>query len=143
MSFEIVVETESLEVAASGNVVGIVYALIDGEPFPDERWWDFPCLVLGGWLDLLGKPDERTVTLRFMDGPAKIECERTAGPSARHLVLMPIIDRSPPVLFGRSEVDEALVAAALRRAALATIRACRERELPDQGLPQALRGAAR
>jgi hypothetical protein len=95
MSLSIVVDRESLELAPSGNVVGNVYALFDNTAFPDAGWWRFPCLVVGAWWRRLQQLEEGVASLRFMDGPASIQCERAAG-FAGDLIEEPVRPGSSP-----------------------------------------------
>lgn len=53
MTFEIVADLDSLEKSAHGPALGRIYILSEGQVFPDDRWWDFPCVVLGWWLRAL------------------------------------------------------------------------------------------
>lgn len=48
MTFEVVVDHSSLEAAMSQTIAGRVHVVIDGRAFPEEGWWDFPCVILTG-----------------------------------------------------------------------------------------------
>jgi hypothetical protein len=126
--FEIVVDVDSLKASPrTGNVDGIVYVRINGDDFPDDRWWDFPCIVLDWWRQVLSTEIAPGAELRFMDGPAAIQLEV----DGRDLLLTPALNDRPrstpvrtPAAEVRAEVDRAIAALA---------EACRRRSLPVQG----------
>jgi len=73
------------------------YILLDGIPFPDESWSDFPLTVLQWWADTLrgqwGTKKKSTFRLSFMDGPVYLECLQNGA----ELSIRGIINRHHPV----------------------------------------------
>jgi hypothetical protein len=64
------VSSDSLHKGA--NVTGEIWLEVAGFDFPDERWSDFPVIILGWWLDALFKVwsgKEKQGECLFMDGP--------------------------------------------------------------------------
>jgi len=76
---EIVVDTSALQRSSSGSITGALFVRMDGIPFPDDGWSDFPVVVLGWWVDavhrLLGGLSEEE-ELDFMDGPQSLVLKR-------------------------------------------------------------------
>jgi hypothetical protein len=69
---EIIIDSATLELSASGAVVGKVWLSVDGDEFPEAQWYDLPAAVLQAWLhgfDQLVSSGEGTVKLQFLDGP--------------------------------------------------------------------------
>jgi len=63
---------ESFERTPRGPITGEIWFVLEGQPFPEERWSDFPVVVLEWWLEAefdLWKGARRSGVLRFMDGP--------------------------------------------------------------------------
>lgn len=68
----ITVDASKLQQGSRGKITGQLHATIDGEPFPEAQWNDFPVVVLTWWLDAISqllKEEVRSADLRFMDGP--------------------------------------------------------------------------
>ena len=81
-SFTVAVNSQSLSRSARGQITGIVYAEIDGMPFPERQWSDSVVAVLSSWLESLnglvtGASD--SASLRFMDGPFRLDVKRGAN----------------------------------------------------------------
>ncbi|WP_434387716.1 hypothetical protein [Melittangium boletus] len=73
------VDTDSLARTASGSLTGVLFLRGDGGAFPDERWSDFPVVVLTWWLEALdGLRAGRapSASCRFMEGPFRVELTR-------------------------------------------------------------------
>lgn len=63
-----------------GAITGRIWFVLDGEPFPDATWSDFPVVLLGWWIDEIHTLEARSATqveLCFMDGPFAVVA--TAG----------------------------------------------------------------
>lgn len=64
----------------SGKITGEIFFHHDGICFPEEKWSDFPEIILNWWADeILALLDERSdkAILRFMDGPYYMKIKRT------------------------------------------------------------------
>lgn len=62
-------------VKTSKNIVSTFYVEVNGLPFPDKEWTDFPLAVLRMWCKNL-ESNEDEFKLYFMDGPFLIDCYR-------------------------------------------------------------------
>lgn len=75
MTFSIFVDLSSdrfhQEVAKGGNLLVKMHIRYDQSAFPSEDWFDFPVIVLGWWLEDLGRlrRARKPVISTFMDGP--------------------------------------------------------------------------
>jgi hypothetical protein len=81
------VGTTTITRSGSGVVTGVVFLDLGSKQFPGPGWNDFVVVVLGWWLEatlqVLRGPSTKA-TLRFMDGPYRVEIERI-GPVECHL----------------------------------------------------------
>ncbi len=132
MRFEIAVDDGSLELASTGgNVAGQVHVVLDGEPFPDPAWWDFPCVVLGWWVKAAEDGRQAAFDLRFMDGPVLVRCVVDAD----NLVMTPIVESGGHgEALATTNVLATAVRAEIYRAARQLAAACQRKSLPAQGL---------
>ena len=75
-SFVLLVRKESLTISEHGSIWGEIRCRFSGDQhFPEARWTDFVVVVLGWWLEsivTLVDGRERNATIRFMDGPFKV-----------------------------------------------------------------------
>lgn len=81
-SFTVAIDPQSLSRTARGQIAGIVYAEIEGGPFPERQWSDSVVVVLSSWIESLnglitGASD--STSLRFMDGPFRLDLKRVAN----------------------------------------------------------------
>jgi len=70
--FVVKVESESLKRSPKGTIAGIICCQRGEHSFPQRQWYDLPMAVLSWWLQTtvsLVDGTERTVEVRFMDGP--------------------------------------------------------------------------
>jgi len=116
------------------SVTGEIWMEVDGVPFPEERWSDFPVVILSWWLGNVAELDAEvaeSVCLEFMDGPYSVVLSRVPG--VPDIVDVRCVDRSQP---DRSEAETrvSLLEAqeAIRRAADAVIASCRRRRWNGQ-----------
>jgi hypothetical protein len=75
------VKLATLYRSSSGSITGEIYFSVDGAAFPEEKWSDFPVVILGWWLEALGalRAGERRVELDFMDGPYTLRVSSDSG----------------------------------------------------------------
>ena len=78
--FTIAVDPTSLTRSQRGQVAGVIYAEIDGVPFPERQWSDSVVVVLLLWIEALnelaaGSRDH--LILPFMDAPLHLGLTRT------------------------------------------------------------------
>ena len=82
----VVVVPQSFDRSQGGAITGPIWfehAARD-EPratFPEQRWVDFPVVILGWWLEELGafaRAEQSEATCRFMDGPFECRVRRAA-----------------------------------------------------------------
>lgn len=68
--FSLNIELEKLRLTGSSNVVGPIYFRFGDVAFPEEGWSDFPLVIIGWWMNDLGRmwQKAREVNLVFMDG---------------------------------------------------------------------------
>lgn len=82
---ELKIHLRELELTKSGTVEGMIYVQLGDVRFPDGEWYDLPASVLDMWVDAastdLGSERYRKCTLPFMDGPCRIQLERTKAGS--------------------------------------------------------------
>jgi hypothetical protein len=126
--FKIVVEEGSLNASSASDLVGgILYVKLDGEVFPDDRWWDFPLIVLDWWQQAMSAEISGGAELEFMDGDAAIELEADGS----SLLLTPRLNGrrwTAPVRVANSAVS-----AEIDRAIGVLVDACQRRSLPTPG----------
>ena len=75
---KVVVEQETLRQGSSGTVHGATYWVMEGQPFPDDSWDDFPVVILGWWLEAatrMARGFSSYEKLIFMDGSPFIELQ--------------------------------------------------------------------
>jgi hypothetical protein len=81
---DIVVDTASLHRYESGSIIGRVFLRGATGSFPEERWSDFPVVVLSWWIDGLRELVSRQSNSfqgLFMDGPFSFVVESGANGS--------------------------------------------------------------
>jgi hypothetical protein len=81
---EIVTDTASLHRSDMGSITGAIFLRGPTEDFPEDRWSDFPVVILCWWIDGLtdvvaGK--ERSFEGLFMDGPYSFVVQHGIGTS--------------------------------------------------------------
>ena len=124
--FAIIVETQSLNRSTHGQIAGIVYAMVDGIPFPERGWSDSVVVVLSFWLEALnslvtGVSD--SASLRFLDGPFRIDMKRSA--SGVHLIA--VDSRRQDVGVSELDIDLEGIRTQTVRAASQVLCACSEK----------------
>ncbi len=70
-------DPETLRRSSRGAITGLLSLAFDAILFPAARWSDFVVVVIGWWIDAL-RSNDRTVRLRFMDGPYYLRVSREA-----------------------------------------------------------------
>jgi hypothetical protein len=139
---DVVADTSSLSRSRMGGITGVVYLRGPAGGFPDDRWSDFPVVILSWWIEGLtavAAGRERSFEGMFMDGPLAFVVHRGAGTSGR-------------IAWGKRGEEVAIgivdIVALLRSAVTAgrlVAAACRERDWrsPDvENLEQAIAGSA-
>ncbi len=127
LTFAVRTDAATLRRSAKGSITGTLFVEVGGQAFPESGWSDFPVVVLGWWLRavLALQKTNAPASCMFMDGP--FECElMAAGPGSWALRLLESrADAVRVVRDGRVGSETVLVA--LRVAADAVIRSCKER----------------
>lgn len=125
-SFAVLVDVESLNRSAHGQVSGIVYVEIDGIPFPERQWSDSIIVVLASWLEALNNLatgiSPRT-SLRFMDGPFRIDVQ--GGGDCVHVSA--VDGRRGETLVNETDEDLAAMRTATRMAAAQVLQGCSQK----------------
>lgn len=113
------------------RVVGTIAWQLGDEVFPEEKWSDFPGVVLAWWMTALaGAPREGT-KLRFMDGALWLEI----GPMREGRVRVRGLEdrlRNPLVLTDSYEVELEHLRSLVLRAASQVLRFSREQGIHDR-----------
>jgi len=83
---EVVANPSSLNRTGSGLITGQVFLQTTAGAFPEDRWSDFPVVILAWWIE--GLTDvvsgrERSFQGLFMDGPFAFVVQRETGVSGR------------------------------------------------------------
>ena len=107
----------------STNVTGEVWLYVNERAFPEERWSDFPVIILGWWLQTFShhRPSS-PARMTFMDGPYDWTL-KSQGVTASITA-----NRDDVELFAASGVPILAVRGALVGAAELTAAACRANE---------------
>lgn len=135
MTFAVVVDYETLEASANGTIMGQLHVVADGVPFPDRVWWDFPCVVLGWWVEALWD-GQNSFELRFMDGPAEIDVAVLDNDVAA--LTAKIESATSANVIWTAAVPLGDLRAEVRRVAGSLVRECELRGLPTDGLERRL-----
>jgi hypothetical protein len=83
---DVVAIASTLRRSPKGSVTGQVFLRGPAGDFPEERWSDFPVVILGWWIEGLVRVvegQERSFQGMFMDGPFAFVVHRGAGESGR------------------------------------------------------------
>ena len=83
---EVVVNTNTFSRGTSGNVIGEIFLRGCQGEFPENRWSDFPVIILAWWIDglktvIMGRTD--LYVGMFMEGPFAFVIERSSGVTGR------------------------------------------------------------
>ena len=81
---EVVVNTSSLNRTGMGSITGQVFLQSKAGTFPEDRWSDFPVVILAWWIEGLSAlvdGRERSFQGLFMDGPFAFIVQGGAGVS--------------------------------------------------------------
>lgn len=118
----IIIDTGSLARSPSGAITGTIYLQSGDLAFPEVTWNDFPAVLLGWWLDALGRliAGERSQSLRFMDGPYRVDLSL----SEQQVVTVRFILEAEEQVLGETHVDAASLLGSASRAARDLITAC-------------------
>lgn len=135
MTLELVVDHEALEVSSHGTVIGRIHLVAGGEPFPDPAWWDFPCVVLGWWVEAL-QGHRESFELRFMDGPAVIDV--TVDDNDVATLTAKLESTASARVCWTAAVSLGELRSEVHRAAKSLVRTCESRRLPTDGLERLL-----
>ena len=125
-SFNVGVNTESLSRSGRGQISGIVYAEIGGIPFPERQWSDLIVVVLSFWLESLGTlaaGSSRSTSLRFMDGPFRLDVHQ----NGERVHLSAIDSRQGDTLVHEMDAELKALYTATEAAAVQVLRACSEK----------------
>jgi hypothetical protein len=83
---DVVADVSSLSRTPRGSITGQIFLRGPTGDFPEERWSDFPVVILGWWIAGLTRVlagQERSFQGMFMDGPYAFVVHRGVGDSAR------------------------------------------------------------
>jgi hypothetical protein len=83
---DVVVDTSSLRRSGMGSITGVVFLQGPAGAFPDDRWSDFPVVILSWWIEGLtavAAGREMLFQGMFMDGPLAFVVQRGTGTSGR------------------------------------------------------------
>jgi hypothetical protein len=83
---DVVADTASLSRSRMGSITGVVFLRGPAGGFPDDRWSDFPVVILSWWIEGLTAVAVGTASSfqgLFMDGPLAFVVHRGSGTSAR------------------------------------------------------------
>jgi len=104
---EVVVKTQTLVRSASGSITGEIFLRSSNEAFPDDRWSDFPVVILAWWIEGLNGlvvEKEKLYVGSFMDGPYAFVVEVGMGVAAQ----IAWGERSAEVAVGNINVKDLL-----------------------------------
>jgi hypothetical protein len=82
----VVVDPSSLKRSQGGNISGCIFLCGPSGAFPDDRWSDFPVVILGWWIDGLSQVVNGQLSFfrgLFMEAPVAFVVHRGVGHSAR------------------------------------------------------------
>jgi hypothetical protein len=125
-SFRVVVDTQSLSRSSRGQVSGVVYTEISAMPFPERKWSDSVVILLASWLESLASAAtvaNSHVSLRFMDGPFRIEVERGGD----YALIRAIDSRRGDAVVSEARTDFGTIRDAIALAAAQVLRACSDK----------------
>jgi len=83
---DVVADVSSLSRSPRGSITGQIFLRGLAGDFPEERWSDFPVVILGWWIEGLTRVlagQERSFQGMFMDGPYAFVVHRESGDSGR------------------------------------------------------------
>jgi hypothetical protein len=83
---DVVADTSTLSRSGMGSITGVVFLRGPAGGFPDDRWSDFPVVILSWWIEgltALAAGRERSFEGMFMDGPSAFVVQRGAGTTGR------------------------------------------------------------
>jgi hypothetical protein len=116
---EVHVRTESLAQSSSGMITGEIFLGDNATFFPEERWNDFPVVILGWWLEVLATVSAGVaVECRFMDGPFLFRVSPLPGQMCC-IEFLGSQSASPPAQAQLPQLQSSV-----RSAALAVLAAC-------------------
>lgn len=78
--FVLRVDPAGFSSTGGARIHGPIWCESDAVAFPGPNWHDFPVVVLRSWLEaavLLADGGGRSATIRFMDGPYKVQLFKT------------------------------------------------------------------
>ena len=67
VDIRVVIDPATFDLSDHGSILGVIYLAGESWRFPDDRWSDFPVVILRWWLLELASEDR--AELLFMDGP--------------------------------------------------------------------------
>lgn len=114
------------------RVIGTIAWRLGEELFPDERWYDFPGVILAWWITALSESSRSGTKLRFMDGPLWLEVGPTRGGRVVVRGLKDRLETSPQVLTERYEVELDELRSLVIRAASQVLQFSRSRGINDR-----------
>jgi hypothetical protein len=142
--FNVVVDTDGLEMGHRSLILGGAYVVIGDVPFPEEGWSDFPVVILAWWLEAAARLLEAPYTAEccfFMDGPYHFELIDHGGDSWR--VRYFESRAAGESCTGDFEVGEVEVVRELMRAANQVLRECHARGWMTRDIETLRRAGAR
>jgi hypothetical protein len=133
----------ALSRSATGSITGPLSVEIDGDPFPEPGWNDFPVVVLGWWLRavLALKRTGVGTSCTFMDGPFEFELKQLQPRAWELLLLERRVADVQVVRSGRVDPEQVLLS--IHAAADSVLQGCRARNWssPDIDELQSARNA--
>lgn len=116
---EVHIRTESLAQSSSGMITGEIFLEENGTFFPEERWNDFPVVILSWWLEALATVGVgAAVECRFMDGPFLFRVSPLPG----HMCRVEFLDDQSAQLLVQLQLPQ--LQSSVGSAALAVLAAC-------------------
>jgi len=116
--FQVLVEKQTLHRSQRGSITGVIAVRAGGIVFPEDRWSDFPVVVLGWWINECRRiRTGGTARCQFMDGPYRFSIRITGGANEAEIEL-PAANSAP------LRVDLADVLEEIRGAARVILATC-------------------
>ncbi|NJK93325.1 MAG: hypothetical protein HC904_16855 [Blastochloris sp.] len=84
------------QIHKGGNVTGVIFLNLGGQPYPENDWSDFPVIILGWWADALlqlEEPSRFKVRWQFMDGPFGLSINKTEDESSAGVPILTDLHR--------------------------------------------------